>query len=166
MKIYLIGMPGSGKSTLGDELAKALNSKFVDLDEEIEKKAGKCIKNIFKEDGEEYFRETESNLLKYYSKSNAEFVMSTGGGAPCYHKGIHIMNDTGVSIYLKISKQELYKRLNKGKESRPLLAKRESLETSIENLIMERGVIYDQAKVIVESDFISLQDLEGAISRI
>ena len=166
MKIYLIGMPGSGKSTLGRELAKAFSSKFIDLDQEIEEGAGKSIKKIFKEEGEDFFRKTESDLLKNYSKSKDDFVMSTGGGAPCYHHGINIMNETGFSIYLKISKQELFQRLSGEKESRPLLAKSESLESTIQNLLSERGAIYDQAKVILESDDISLQDLEDAISRI
>jgi len=165
MKIYLIGMPGSGKSTLGGELAKSLNSKFVDLDEELENRAGKSIKKIFIEDGEDFFREAESSLLKNYSESKDDFVMSTGGGAPCHHDGINIMNDSGVSVYLKISSQELYRRLNVEKESRPLLAKSESLKTTIQNLLSGRGTIYNQAKITLESDTISLQDLETAIAR-
>lgn len=158
-------MPGSGKSTLGGELAKALNSKFIDLDEELEKRAGKSIKDIFKEDGEGLFREAESKLLKNYSESKCDFVMSTGGGVPCHHEGMDIMNDTGVSVYLKISNQELYKRLKKEKESRPLLAKSGSLATTIQKLLSKRGPIYDQAQLILESDAISLKDLETAIAR-
>lgn len=165
MKIYLIGMPGSGKSTLGRELAKALNLKFIDLDEEIEAREGKSIVKIFEEDGEDKFRTMESKFLMSFSQSNQEFVMSTGGGAPCHHDGIDIMNKTGISIYLKISESELCRRLEKDKESRPLLARDQSLESVISNLLSERGDIYEQVKIILESDLISTQDLELAIAK-
>jgi shikimate kinase len=165
MKIYLIGMPGSGKSTLGTGLAERLNSSFVDLDEEIEKETGKSIEEIFKENGENIFRQVESDLLRKLSGLKNDFVMSTGGGAPCYHKGMEVMNETGISVYLKISKRGLYQRLVNEKDSRPLLKKSESLPTTIKNLLSEREQIYGQATIVLESDNISIQDIERAISR-
>ncbi|NNF34038.1 MAG: AAA family ATPase [Saprospiraceae bacterium] len=165
MKVYLIGMPGSGKSTLGKDLAKALKSRFVDLDEEIEATEGKSIIEIFQEDGEDKFRIIESDLLRSFSKSTDEFVMSTGGGTPCHHDGLNIMNETGVSVYLKVSDSELCLRLEKEKESRPLLARNQSLESVISKLLLERRDTYERAKIIIESDHISTQDLESAIAR-
>jgi len=165
MKIYLIGMPGSGKSTLGSELARNLNLLFVDLDGEIENDSGKSIGDIFKEDGESVFRQMEANLLKKLSNSTGDYVMSTGGGAPCYQKGIDVMNETGISVYLKISNQELYRRLLDEKDSRPLLRQNESLQTTIRNLLLERETFYNQAIIVLESDNISIQDIEVAISK-
>ena len=80
MKIFLIGLPGSGKSTLGKDLADALLVEFVDLDAEIEKQENKIVQDIFREKGEDYFRQAESALLKVWAASSKSFVMSTGGG--------------------------------------------------------------------------------------
>src|SRR5436189_5502924 len=92
MKIFLIGMPGAGKSTLGRPLAAALNLPFVDLDKEIEKHEQKSIPEVFELRGEDYFRKSESTLLKSWAESNRSFVLATGGGAPCFHDGIEVIN--------------------------------------------------------------------------
>ena len=165
MKIYLIGMPGSGKSTLGIELAARLNTLFIDLDKEIEMEAGKSIRDIFKEDGERAFREIESALLNKRAVSSEAFVMSTGGGAPCYHAGIEVMNKTGISIYLKISKKELLQRLQDTEDTRPLLDQGRPLPERINNLLSERDSIYHQAQIVLESDNIDVGDLVAVISR-
>ena len=98
-KIYLIGMPGSGKTTLGLQLAEALQLPFVDLDKEIEKHEGKSVPDIFSQQGEAHFRQVESKLLKEWSASGKTFIMATGGGAPCNHHGIEVINRSGLSIF-------------------------------------------------------------------
>ena len=84
MKIYLIGLPGCGKSTLGKQLSQKLNIPFIDLDAQIEKEERMLIKEIFKLRGESTFRKIESHLLKKISEENEQFVMATGGGAPVF----------------------------------------------------------------------------------
>ena len=165
MKIYLIGMPGSGKSTLGKLLSKNLNLSFIDLDKEIETKSGKTIEKIFQIDGEKRFRELEKDMLKMSSDQNESFVMSTGGGAPCYHDNMKFMNKSGITVFLKVSVPELERRLQSGKVVRPLLAGNRSLHQKINELAFARKECYHLASIILESDSITLKDLEAALSK-
>ena len=84
MKFFLVGMPGCGKSTFGRRLSKSTGYKLIDLDIEIVSYAGKTISDIFESEGEERFREVESRLLKNLTCENEDFIMATGGGAPCF----------------------------------------------------------------------------------
>src|SRR5438874_1229377 len=107
MKIFLIGMPGSGKTTTGKLLAEKLKLTFVDLDMEIEKSEGRSINQIFEKRKENYFREVESMILKKFCSSSESFVMSTGGGAPCFFNNIKQMNDSGKTIFLDVPAKEI-----------------------------------------------------------
>jgi len=84
MKIILLGYMGSGKSTVGHHLAKKLYLTFTDLDNHIEKKENKTISEIFNEKGEIYFRKKEHEYLKQFINENDSYVLSLGGGTPCY----------------------------------------------------------------------------------
>ncbi|MFN8889873.1 MAG: shikimate kinase, partial [Cyclobacteriaceae bacterium] len=92
MKIFLIGLPGSGKTTLGKQVASHLSIPFVDLDAAIEKAEQRTIPEIFKQSGENYFRKIESDLLKKWAESTTDFLMATGGGAPCFFDNVEVMN--------------------------------------------------------------------------
>jgi len=164
-KIFLIGMPGSGKSTLGVKLADSWEIPFFDLDKEIEKNSGKRISKIFNEDGESEFRKIEARLLRAFSDSYPSFIMSTGGGTPCFHQNLEFMNNSGLTIYLKVSIGELEKRLDFEKESRPLLAESKSLKRKIQQLISKRAECYEGATYVIESDGITLLDIESAITK-
>lgn len=96
--IILIGMPGCGKTTLGKSLSKNLNMKFYDLDEYIEKRCNKSIKDIFK-DGEEVFRNIESEALREVCK-NEECIIASGGGIIKKQSNIDIMKNSGVVIFI------------------------------------------------------------------
>jgi shikimate kinase len=148
MKVYLIGMPGSGKSTLGKQLALELGLPFVDLDEEIEKREGKSIPDIFREKGEDQFRQVESQLLHEWAASVDGFIMATGGGAPCFYQGIDVINNSGISIYLRVPVAELLRR-TENQDNRPLLSARdrEEKEKRLNQLLEAREKIYAQAKV-------------------
>jgi shikimate kinase len=99
--IYIIGFMGSGKTTIGRELAFRLNWSFVDLDNKIEEFAGKTIPEIFSQNGEEYFREIESNILKSQSSAN-KTIISTGGGTPCHDENMKLMLSTGLTVILNL----------------------------------------------------------------
>lgn len=149
MKLYLIGMPGSGKTTLGSALAKELSLMFVDLDNEIETHEGKSIPEIFRENGEAHFRQIESRLLHEFAASAKDFVMSTGGGAPCILKGIEVINKTGISIFFDVPVNDLVERL-KSHNDRPLLGDDLSeREKTLRKLFEAREVCYRQAKIII-----------------
>lgn len=145
-------MPGSGKSTLGRPVAEILDLPFVDLDTQIEEREGKSIKDIFSTQGEDYFRQTESQLLREWAGSNQSFVMATGGGAPCFYGGIDVINETGISIFLDVPVEELIKRVSKNQD-RPLLTAKDvdEQETRIRALFEKRIATYKQAKIILKN---------------
>jgi shikimate kinase len=152
MKIFVIGMPGSGKSTLGKELAAHLAVDFIDLDAEIEKSAQKVISEIFKDHGEVYFREVEARLLRAWAGSRKSFVMATGGGAPCNHQGMDVINATGLSIFLDCPVSTLIDRVRKNQERPLLLAEDENeLREKLNRMRSERLDCYRQATIIAEN---------------
>ncbi|MDH4092285.1 MAG: shikimate kinase [Cyclobacteriaceae bacterium] len=152
MKIYLIGMPGSGKSTLGKQLAQKLLVEFVDLDEQIENREGKSVPALFSENGEDYFREVEAKVLREWAGSEKSFVMATGGGAPCYYGGIDLINQTGISIFLHVPVSKLISRLEKG-IVRPLLHVQDDKEKEARlNMLQDQRLkCYQQANITVEN---------------
>jgi shikimate kinase len=155
MKIFLIGLPGSGKTTIGKLLAEKLNLLFVDLDAEIERSEGQRINQIFEKRKENYFREVESMMLKRFCSSSESFVMSTGGGAPCFHDNMVQMNEAGKTVFLDVSAKEIADRLEKTNlTERPLFAKLspDQLKDKIEFLRSQRIGFYKQAGFIAEGD--------------
>ena len=99
--IFMIGMPSSGKSTLGKQIAKALSYEFIDLDQKIEFSEGKKIADIFSLHGEEYFRKIEAEQLRKIPV-NSRIIIATGGGTPCFHDGINYIKENGWSIFLDV----------------------------------------------------------------
>ena len=147
MNIYLIGMMGSGKSTVGKTLSEKMHKPFVDLDSEIEKAAGKSISEIFDIDGEEQFRKMETKQLKQYSES----IVACGGGIVLKDENREFINENGIAILLLATMGELTQRLsNSG--NRPLLAN-DNTEEALTKLWMERQIDYlDTANFTIETD--------------
>ncbi|MEN7548727.1 shikimate kinase [Rapidithrix thailandica] len=127
LKVYLIGMPGSGKSTFGNALAQQLAYTFVDLDASIEEKEQASIPEIFAHKGEAYFRIVERECL-LETASLEQTVIATGGGAPCFYNNIQFIKEQGVSIFLNTSIEELAKRVSQQQGQRPLLPQQEKEE--------------------------------------
>ena len=141
-------MPGSGKTTLAKQVAEELNLPFVDLDQEIESQEQKSITEIFNQQGEDYFRQVESSLLKQWASSSKSFVMATGGGAPCFLKGIDVINENGISVFLDVPIPEVIKRVAK-KQGRPLLdnSDNDELEKKLKMMRDKRLWFYQQAHI-------------------
>lgn len=156
MKIILVGMPGSGKSTIGKQLASHLNLPLIDLDAAIEEAAGQEIKNIFAEKGEDHFRSLESQTLQRVLKSDDSFILATGGGAPCFHDGMEIINQHGISIFLDVPVDELAARVAKD-TNRPLLAvsDKEELLLKLNVIRAKRLDCYQKAKIVVSGSDIA-----------
>lgn len=114
---------GAGKSTMGKWLAQVMNMEFIDLDNFIEARQHKTIKEIFAEIGEEGFRMLERRSLEEVSQFE-NVIISLGGGTPCFFDNMEIVNQAGASVYLKPTEEVLLKRLSKGKHKRPLLAQK------------------------------------------
>jgi len=154
MKVFLIGMPGAGKSTLGPELAAHLNYSFSDLDIEIEKAAGLPIPEIFAKRGEAGFRQLEAEALKTVANSAENLVVATGGGTPCYSDNLAYMHTCGITVYLKAEPKVLEKRLfATDLKNRPLLKEKSSAQllTYLEQTLQLRLPFYQQAGIIFEA---------------
>lgn len=163
MKIILLGYMASGKSTVGKCLAKARQIPFVDLDKFIEQQEKKTIPNIFKENGEVYFRLKEHEYLIELLSKKEDFVLSLGGGTPCYAGNMNaiITAKNTISIYLKGSLKTISERLQYGKENRPLVAHLSDSELTefVAKHLFERSFFYEKADMKVKTDGKSLKEV-------
>lgn len=154
-KIYFIGMPGCGKSFIGKQTAETMGLPFIDLDEAIVDSAGATINQIFQQKGEIYFRELEARLLREISDKNNEFLMATGGGAPCFHGNMDYINEQGLSVFLNIPLEKIAAGLlSKGIEERPLLRDfdRHTLMQELSEKFTAREQFYRKAKLTIVLD--------------
>ena len=155
MRIFLIGMMGSGKSSVGGLLSKSLNLKFVDIDQVIQKEEGETINDIFKKKGETYFREIENIKLK---KIKDSAIVSCGGGIIKKENNRKFIKKSGITFYLKAKVETLEKRLINDKE-RPLIDKSD-LKKSLEKIYYERKNLYKNcANFTIKTDETSLSDI-------
>ncbi len=155
--IFLTGFSGSGKSTIGPLLANSLGYEFVDLDQSIEKEAGKSITRIFAEHGEEYFRTLELRSLMELVKQSS-LVVSLGGGVLENDQSYALIQKSGTMVYLKSPSKTLARRLC-NKTDRPLLRgvngrklSREEIEEKITTILAKREPRYKNADITVETD--------------
>jgi shikimate kinase len=157
MKIFLIGFMGSGKSHWGGLLSQKLSIPFFDLDAKIRGAEGRSINDIFAQEGEEYFRMKEKEVMHILTESHDSFIMATGGGTPCYFNNIEYMNNSGTTVWLNTSIKVLCDRLIKERDARPLVRELtdEQLRGFIIKKMADRRMYYEQAKVIVEEENVS-----------
>ena len=149
--IYLIGMMGSWKSTIGIKLANNLNMNFIDTDDCIEETTNMKIKDIFSEFGENYFRDIENKIfLKYSKKKN--YVVSTGGGIVLNRNNRIILKQDGITVLLEASMDVLARRIKKTNK-RPLLINSENKLFILEKIWNERKkYYYESTKFIINTD--------------
>ncbi|GAB3551682.1 shikimate kinase [Spirosoma fluminis] len=151
--IFLVGMPSSGKSTLGKRISDVLHYRFVDTDKLIVRNEGRSIATIFAESGEAYFREAERQVLRTI-RPGASLVVSTGGGMPCFHKNIEYINAAGVSVFLDVPVEVLVRRMMAhAQEDRPLYSPNDpELLQSLQARYVARLPFYSQAHLIVSGE--------------
>ena len=161
MKIFLIGFMGSGKTHWGRLLSKKLGLTFYDLDTVIVDQEKKSVADIFAEKGEEYFRYKETEALDRIAGEENGFILSCGGGTPCFFNNIEFMKKSGKVIWLNTSIDVLTQRLLRERKSRPLI--REVDESDLGRYIVrklsERRMYYQQADVTVNEESITLDEL-------
>lgn len=160
--IILIGFMGSGKTCVGECLAKQLSYGFWDTDQLIEERAGKSISHIFSIHGEEYFRDLETNLIKELVPVLKDTVLSTGGGMPVRKENSALLKELGFVVFLKTSKETTITRLQ-GDSSRPLL-QGDELEEKVERMLALRTPMYeDTAHAIIVTDGRTVEEITLSI---
>ena len=152
-RVFLVGQSGSGKTSCGNILSNLINWEFIDTDEKLIQKHNKSIDDIFRENGEEFFRSEELILIRELIKKD-KVVISTGGGTPEVPNIMNLMNDYGSTFWLKASPSEIESRLTKSnKNHRPLL-----LIKNLEQQAKKRYSLYSLASFHIDTDN---KDMEG-----
>ncbi|MBS2096720.1 shikimate kinase [Carboxylicivirga linearis] len=157
-RVFLVGFMGSGKSTLGRRLKHEMGWNFLDLDDVFEDKFQTSIKQYFADYGEESFRQAEKECLEDVIHQE-NLIIATGGGTPCFFDNMDVMNENGLTIYLKLSIETLISRLNSGKNVRPLVANKsgDELYQFIKEKLEEREFFYNQSKVIADAEVLGVE---------
>ncbi|MEC7838351.1 MAG: shikimate kinase [Chloroflexota bacterium] len=162
--LFLIGFSGSGKSSVGKQLAIRLDYNFIDTDRIIEENTGQTIDETLRFKGEKEFRKIETRVLSEidYSKKN---IIATGGGIPTIDKNIKIMQNEGSIIWLKASINSIFSRLFKSKEIRPLLGSNVKKE-NINNLFNSRLNVYNIADNTIDTNDKKIEQIINEITKI
>lgn len=154
-KIILSGYMGSGKSSVAKRLQEKMGLPLHDLDQTIERKTELSITELFAQKGEIYFRKLEHETLKELLRQPQPFILSLGGGTPCYANNHELLKSEGIDwIYLKASPETLHDRIANDKTERPLLSGKTPAELKdfIAQHLFERSFFYNQAKYKVSTD--------------
>ena len=161
--IFLVGLMGAGKSTIGRQLARELGKQFRDSDSEIEKKTGVSIDVIFDIEGEQGFRRRETRMLKELVEERG-MVLATGGGVILASENRQLLRDNGLVVYLKASAEHLAGRVKLDRR-RPLLQTGDKL-AKIRELMTRREPVYQQvADMVVETNNRSIPRVVREISK-
>lgn len=149
--IFLIGPMGSGKSTVGKQLASELNRNFLDTDQTIEARTGVNISWIFSVEGEEGFRTREKAIVRELT-AMSQVVISTGGGTVVEKENRSLLANNGIVVYLQTSKEVQLSRTLRNRHNRPMLQV-DDLEERIESLMESRSQLYEEiADISVATD--------------
>jgi|KBSMisStandDraft_5_1062788.scaffolds.fasta_scaffold618461_3 shikimate kinase len=156
LRLFLIGMMGTGKSYWAQRIAASKNIDWMDLDAQIEKEALMTIKEIFETQGEIYFRNKEKEALHQLT-SFKNIVIATGGGTPCFHDNMKWMNKHGITIWIDEPIEVLAERLKKEKAHRPLIKdlNDEELLHFLSIKLSERSIFYSQCQHHLQAGTIS-----------
>jgi shikimate kinase len=155
--IYLVGMMGAGKTTVGKLLARRLKRRFIDADHEIERRCGVRIPVIFDIEGEAGFRSREAQVIAELSALDG-IVLATGGGAVLAPENRRLLASRGTVVYLRATPTDLYQRVRHDK-NRPLLANADPL-ARLQELYKQRDPLYlEVADLVVETGRQNVQTL-------
>ncbi|MBO4874260.1 MAG: shikimate kinase [Bacteroidales bacterium] len=152
MRIFLVGFMGAGKSVIGRRLAKSLDLSFYDLDEEIESRYKMSVSSIFQKYDEACFRKLETTVLESFSEKD-KFVLSCGGGTPCFGNNMELMNSLGTTIYIKVQTEELSSRISASYHKRPLTEGKSDAELAdyVAATLKAREPFYAKSKITVDA---------------
>lgn len=159
--IFLVGMPGVGKTTMGKQLAQHFGAQLMDTDELIEKHTHQTIPVLIQETGEVYFRALERKMLDRVVRQKKLTICSTGGGLVANDENLSIMKQFGTVVYLKASTTYILNHLINDTKVRPLL--HELSDVALSNLLVAREVYYNQSHFIFDVENNPIEDLINLI---
>lgn len=148
--VTLVGLMGVGKTTIGRRLARRLGTAFADADEEVERAAGRSVKEIFADFGEPAFRDGERKVIARLLEDSAPMIIGLGGGAFINDETRALIKAQAISIWLKADLGVLVERVGRKPGARPLLAQGDPAEI-MARLERERSPIYAQADIVVDT---------------
>ena len=160
LKVVLVGLPGSGKSTFGRQLAKEMGFPFLDLDQLIEERYQLKISEIFSMHGEGTFRGWESLVLQDTLKQDRAFILASGGGTPCFNDNMDLINAEAISVYLDVPLGSISRRLQTSKaQQRPLFQGLDQgeLTLKLKSLLVSREYFYNQSKIKLSGEDFSAE---------
>lgn len=168
--IFLNGFMGAGKSKIGPILAVKFACPFYDTDKLVEMETGKNISDIFRDEGEEQFRQLESRMIRQLAYQKTKSVIALGGGALTFNDNNSIARDSGIIVYVKSSPRAIFERVKNSKK-RPLLnvARDENFDQNlikmITDLLERRKKIYESADIIFNRDSYDYEQAADLIYR-
>lgn len=168
MHVSLIGFMGSGKTTVGQALAKRLGRPFVDTDAEVERMLGMSLPDIFANLGEAAFREAEQDALSDALRPLDPIVLATGGGTPCAEGAMEWMRRRSLVIALQPPMETLLHRLEESPQTRPLIQGKSGSELKlwVERMMLTRAACYGSAHVTWKQDLTSEEALDDALASV
>lgn len=168
MHVSLIGFMGSGKTTVGQALAKRLGRPFVDTDSEVERMLGMSLPDIFANLGEAAFREAEQDALSDALRPLDPIVLATGGGTPCAEGAMEWMRRRSLVIALQPPMETLLQRLEGSPQTRPLIQGKSGSELKlwVERMMLTRAACYGSAHVTWKQDLTSEEALDDALASV
>ncbi len=155
---------GTGKTTVGLEIARIVDCTFFDLDHEISHYTNQSIPEIFDIEGEVYFRQVESEVLgTLLHEKNDSFVIASGGGAVLSKENRQLMRKRSFVVHLRATREEIIRRLQAEQESRPLI--KGNLAEKVDQLLEQRNKLYDFADFTIQTDQLSVDEVADKIVR-
>jgi shikimate kinase len=162
--VVLIGLPGSGKTTVGRRLAARLSRPFIDFDEEIERREGRSVSRIFADRGEAHFRALEERLTEEMRDAGGGMVLAPGGGWVTIARVVEMLRPPAAVIYLAAGPETVLSRMGEERALRPLLAKQDPL-VELERLFTERRARYEAAAdLVVDTEQLDTQGVTDQVA--
>jgi shikimate kinase len=165
--IFLVGLPSSGKTTLGKQLARHIRYRFVDTDVLIVKEEGMSINEIFVQKGEPYFREAEARILRAI-RPDSKLIVATGGGIPYFHNNMAYIKANGISVFLDVSPEEIVARIQRhSSNDRPTYRKQDTqLLQNLQQKYHDRLPFYSQADFTLKGENLQIKQLLDVLQEV